>query len=201
MADIKVNKSNETLITTWYLDYQGPVAQAVTWPMGVQVVEAEIACPELNQFLFRTVGGPWRWYSRLNWTYQQWQTYLEQQQVRTWLLWNKGTPAGYIELVKHQDNSVEIMFFGLLPQFVGQGLGAKLAQHAIYLAYAWQATKVWLHTCSADHPAALHNYQKVGFVITSSQDALEQLPGADDKQLLTEHFVYSALAFHTESAG
>ncbi|WNO59977.1 GNAT family N-acetyltransferase [Rheinheimera sp. MMS21-TC3] len=201
MATPKVNKSNETLVTTWYLDYQGPALNPVTWPTGVQLVEAEIVCPELNQFFFRTVGGPWRWYSRLNWSYQQWRTYLEQQQVRTWLLWNKGTPAGYIELVKHQDNSVEIMFFGLLPQFVGQGLGKKLAQQAVYLANAWQATKVWLHTCSADHPAALHNYQKVGFVITNSQEALEQLPTIDDKQLLTENFVYSSLAFHAKSAG
>ncbi len=191
----------QTLVTTWYLDYQGPTVQPVTWPNDVQLVEAEIASPELNQFLFRTVGGPWRWYSRLSWSYQQWLTYLEQQQVRTWLLWNKGTPAGYIELVKHQDNSVEIMFFGLLPQFVGQGLGKKLAQQAIYLAHSWQATKVWLHTCSADHPAALHNYQQAGFKIVNSEKALETLPEANDNQLLTAEFVFSALQHHSKSAG
>ncbi|MGI5309084.1 GNAT family N-acetyltransferase [Rheinheimera sp. WS51] len=190
-----------TQVTTWYLDYQGPVPEAINWPDGIQLIEAEIACPELNQFLFRTVGGPWRWYSRLSWTYQDWLSYLQQQKVRTWLLWNKGTPAGYVELVKHQDGSVEIMFFGLLPQFVGQGLGKKLAQQAIYLATSWQATKIWLHTCSADHPAALPNYQKAGFVIVNSEQALEQLPSSHDKQLLTADFVYSALAYHNENAG
>lgn len=194
-------QTSGTLVTTWYLAYQGPAIQPVTWPSGVQLMEAELACPELNQFLFRTVGGPWRWYSRLSWNYQQWLTYLEQQQVRTWILWNKGTPAGYIELVKHQDNSVEIMFFGLLPQFVGQGLGKKLAQQAIFLADAWQATKVWLHTCSTDHPAALHNYQQAGFIIESSEQAVESLPEEDDRQLLTAEFVYSALEYHRKNAG
>lgn len=188
-------------VTTWYLQYEGPAINAISWPESVQLVEAEIASPELSQFMFRAVGGRWQWFSRLGWSYQQWLDYLTLQQVRTWLLWVKGTPAGYIELLKQPDQSVEIKFFGLLPQFIGQGLGLPLAQAAIQQAQQWQASRVWLHTCSADHPSALVNYQRAGFVITDIQHSNEALPSLNDPRLLAQQFVYSALAYHTENAG
>lgn len=190
-----------TEVTTWFLQFDAEPPSNVDWPEGVQLVEAEIASPELSQFMFRTVGGPWRWFSRLSWNYQQWQDYLTQQQVRTWLLWVKGTPAGYIELLRHADQSVEIKFFGLMPQFIGQGLGLKLAQAAIMQAASWQASKIWLHTCSADHPAALKNYQQAGFVLTYTERSTESLPRLNDPRLLTPEFVYSALKYHVENAG
>lgn len=193
--------SKQTAVTTWFLQFEGSAPTQVSWPSGVQLVEAEIASPELSQFMFRTVGGPWRWFSRLSWSYQQWLEYLTQQQVRTWLLWVQGTPAGYIELLKHSDQSVEIKFFGLLPQFVGQGLGLPLAQAAIMLASQWQAAKIWLHTCSTDHPVALKNYQQAGFTLMHTEHSVEALPELNDSRLLTENFVYSTLAYHHEKAG
>ena len=192
---------NNIDVTTWYLQFEGTPPAQVTWPADVVLTEAEIPSPELSQFLFRTVGGPWRWFSRLSWNYQQWLDYLTQQQVRTWLLAVKGTPAGYIELLKHADQSVEIKFFGLLPQFIGQGLGAPLAKAAVMLAAQWTTGKIWLHTCSADHPSALKNYQHAGFVITHTETSVEALPELNDSRLLTQEFVYSALTYHIENAG
>lgn len=190
-----------TQVTTWFLTFDGNQPEPQNWPSGVQLVEAEIVSPEINQFMFRHVGGPWRWFSRLRWDYQQWLAYLTQQQVRTWLLWCRGTPAGYVELLKHDDDSVEIKFFGLLPQFIGQGLGLKLAQDAVRLAIQWQASKVWLHTCSADHPSALKNYQQAGFVVSHVEQSEEALPARDDPRLLAAEFVYSALNYHLEKTG
>ena len=192
---------NNIDVTTWYLQFEGTPPAQVTLPADVVLTEAEIPSPELSQFLFRTVGGPWRWFSRLSWNYQQWLDYLTQQQVRTWILAVKGTPAGYIELLKHADQSVEIKFFGLLPQFIGKGLGAPLAKAAVMLAAQWTTGKIWLHTCSADHPSALKNYQHAGFVITQTETSVEALPELNDSRLLTQDFVYSALAYHTENAG
>lgn len=190
-----------TEVTTWFLQYEGDVPSQIDWPEQVQLVEAEVASPELSQFMFRAVGGRWRWFSRLGWNYQRWLDYLTQQQVRTWLLWVKGTPAGYIELLKHDDDSVEIKFFGLLPQFIGQGLGLPLARSAIMLASRWQARGIWLHTCSADHPSALKNYQQAGFVLTRTEFTNEALPQLNDSRLLAQDFVYSALSYHLESTG
>ncbi len=189
-----------TEITTWFLRFEGEVKSEISWPEGVQLVEAEIASPELNQFMFRAVGGRWRWFSRLSWDYQQWLDYVSAPQVRTWLLWVKGTPAGYIELLKHPDLSVEIKFFGLLPQFIGKGLGAALADAAVMLAAQWQADRIWLHTCSADHPSALKNYQLAGFVVSHIESSIEALPSLNDPRLLTPEFVYSALRYHGKNA-
>ena len=192
---------NKVEVTTWYLDYQGSEPQQVSWPKDCQLVEAKVACPELNQFMFRAVGSHWRWFSRLSWNYQQWLDYLTAGNVRTWLLHVQGTPAGYMELIKHTDLSVEIKFFGLLPQFVGKGLGNLLAKSAVYQASCWQASRIWLHTCSADHPSALTNYQKAGFVITKTEQDMEVLPEHDDPRLLSADFVYSSLQYHAKSAG
>ena len=190
-----------TEVTTWFLQYEGDVPTQIDWPEQVQLIEAEIASPELSQFMFRAVGGRWRWFSRLSWNYQQWLDYLTQQQVRTWLLWVKGTPAGYIELLKHQDDSVEIKFFGLLPQFIGQRLGLPLARAAIMLAANWQGRRIWLHPCSEDHPSALKNYQQAGFVLTHTEVANEAVPQLNDTRLLAQNFVYSALSYHLENTG
>jgi ribosomal protein S18 acetylase RimI-like enzyme len=193
--------SNSIAVTTWYLQFDAQMPTSLDWPAGVQLTEAEIASPELSQFMFRSVGGPWRWFSRLSWNYQQWQQYLTEQQVRTWLLSVKGTPAGYIELLKHPDNSVEIKFFGLLPQFIGQRLGGLLAQAAVIEAERWTTGRIWLHTCSADHPSALKNYQNAGFRVTHTETSMEALPELNDSRLLAQDFVYSALAYHIENAG
>ena len=83
--------------------------------------------------------------------------------VSLWLLSSRGSPAGYFELRRHGDGSVEVAFFGLLPEFVGRGWGGHLLTLAVREAWAMRPARVWLHTCTLDHPAALHNYVKRGF--------------------------------------
>jgi GNAT superfamily N-acetyltransferase len=72
-------------------------------------------------------------------------------------------PAGYFELRKCEDGSTEIAYFGLLPAFLGRGLGKHLLTAATEQAWAEGANRVWLHTCTLDDPAALPNYLKRGF--------------------------------------
>jgi GNAT superfamily N-acetyltransferase len=76
----------------------------------------------------------------------------------------KGTPAGYFELEKQSDGDVELAYFGLLPRFIGRGIGGILLTKAVKLA--WETcgtTRVWVHTCTLDGPTALANYQARGF--------------------------------------
>jgi len=75
----------------------------------------------------------------------------------------KGSPAGYFELERHSDGSVEVAYFGLLPEFIGRGLGKHLLTVAVETAWSLDARRVWLHTCTLDDPAALPNYQARGF--------------------------------------
>ena len=184
-------------VTTWFLAYQGPTQAMPQWPAHVMLMEAELPSPELSHFLFTAVGTPWHWFSRLSWDYQQWLDFLTQQQLRTFVLYVKGTPAGYIELWCHpeEDHSVELKFFGLMPTFAGQGLGKLLAQAAVALAQQWQpAKKVWVHTCSEDHPAALTTYQKAGFVIEFSEVEQEDVPENYAELALCAPYVHSRLA-------
>jgi GNAT superfamily N-acetyltransferase len=74
-----------------------------------------------------------------------------------------GAPAGYFELESHRDGSVEVSYFGLLPEFRGRGLGKYMLTEAAQGAWAQGANRVWLHTCTLDHPGALANYLGRGF--------------------------------------
>jgi GNAT superfamily N-acetyltransferase len=93
----------------------------------------------------------------------------------------EAEPAGYFELRQHEDGSVEIAYFGLLPNFIGRGWGKYLLTRAVDTAWSLDPKRVWLHTCTLDHPAALPNYLKRGFrrvreeVYTVSGEAARQV--------------------------
>ena len=78
-------------------------------------------------------------------------------------------------------NPVEIAYFGLLPQFIGKGLGGWLLTRAIERGWELGASRVWVHTCSLDGPGALSNYQARGLTLfkteTAAQELAEQPPG------------------------
>jgi GNAT superfamily N-acetyltransferase len=138
-------------------------------PEAMTVRESSVSAPALNRFFYEQVGGPWQWLEKLNWTVKQWEDYVCRPQLRTWIGYQGGMPVGYYELEKQPDGSVKIAYFGLLQQFIGQGMGGALLTHAIESAWAWGATRVWVHTCTKDHPAALPNYQGRGMTIFKQQ--------------------------------
>ena len=78
-------------------------------------------------------------------------------------------PAGFAELDRRVAGEVELVQFGLLPEFIGQGLGKFFLQWAIDKSWGYGPRRLWLHTCSLDHPAALPNYLKAGFQICKEE--------------------------------
>lgn len=144
---------------------------------GTTLVQAKIPSPELNRFLYTAVGGPWYWIDRLSWSYDQWLSWLDRPEQETWVLYKSGTPAGYFELEAQPGGSVEIAYFGLLPQFIGRGLGGYLLTRAIQRAWACSDTqRVWVHTCSLDHPNALAAYQARGLRVFKEEAHQQSLP-------------------------
>ena len=143
---------------------------------GVELKKSEVVCPELNHFFYTAVGGDWFWVDRLDWTYDRWLAWLDRPEVETWVLYVSGTTAGYFELESQPGGNVEIAYFGLLPRFVGQGLGMGMLSGAIERAWAMGASRVWLHTCTRDHPRGLDNYQAQGFRIFKEAQSVEHLP-------------------------
>ena len=153
-----------TDVTVWYLEQASPdQLRKSADPGGVRIEEARVPQYQFNRFLYQLVGGPWRWIDKLAWTDEQWRRYAERDKLRTWAAWVEGSPAGYFELEKREDGSVEICYFGLAEPFLGRGLGGFLLTRAVEEAWAWEAGRVTVNTCSLDHPGALSNYRSRGF--------------------------------------
>ncbi|MBI4503374.1 MAG: GNAT family N-acetyltransferase [Gemmatimonadetes bacterium] len=132
-------------------------------PPEFRVSQEEPCSAELYRFLYREVGRRYHWVDRLEWTDEQIAEHLGRGNVTIWVLRHGHEPAGYFELVGHDDGSVEIAYFGLLQDFLGRGLGKYLLAAATRQAWQVGANRVWLHTCTLDHPAALPNYLARGF--------------------------------------
>lgn len=160
-------------VTTWSLEQTSPDALVpAPEPAGdVRIVRSEVPSPEFSRFLYTAVGGDIRWIDRLTLTYAQWQERLERPGTETWVAYDRGTPAGYVELQAQDDGSVEIVYFGLAPAFRGRRIGGHLLSYATArawdLAERWPGLaptkRVWLHTCSKDGEHAMANYQRRGF--------------------------------------
>jgi GNAT superfamily N-acetyltransferase len=73
-----------------------------------------------------------------------------------------GLPAGYAEFVR-ESNFTEILYFGLLPNFIGKGFGKHFLQTVINEAWSQNCDCIQLNTCELDHPNALPTYLKLGF--------------------------------------
>lgn len=164
-------------ITTWHLEITDPKDFRPARPReGLRIERAEIPCPELNRFFYTAVGGDLFWVDRLAWTYDEWMAWLDRPELETWIGSVSGTPAGYFEIERQAGATVEIAYFGLLPRFVGRGLGGALLSRAVERAWELGARRVWLHTCSLDHPSALAAYQARGFRIFRTETSRRDLP-------------------------
>jgi ribosomal protein S18 acetylase RimI-like enzyme len=127
-------------------------------------LEPAIECPaSFYRYLYREVGRRYRWTDRAGWSDERIRAHLARPEVTLWVLYRAGTPVGYFELEAHGDGSTEIAYFGLLPEFIGTGLGKHLLSLAVERAWAGAPQRVWLHTCTLDDRAALPNYLRRGF--------------------------------------
>ncbi len=148
-----------------YLEMTDPAElDAAPAPSADAAVErVEQAPPALWRALYTEVGRSYHWVDRLGWSDEEVTAYLADPALEFWVLRVAGETAGYFELRRTSDSSVEIAYFGLLPSFVGRGLGKFLLTSAVERAWARDATRVWLHTSSLDHSSALPNYLARGF--------------------------------------
>jgi GNAT superfamily N-acetyltransferase len=121
-------------------------------------------CPaSFCRYLYSEVGRLYHWIDRLPWTDEQIRAHLARPEITLWVMYSEGAPAGYFELERYEDGSVEIAYFGLMQEFLGRGLGKHLLTVAAEQAWSDGANRVWLHTCTLDDAAAMPNYLKRGF--------------------------------------
>ena len=125
---------------------------------------------QLNKFFYKNIGKSHHWVDRLVWNEKQWQDYVSDKKVKTYILKDRDELAGYFELILHTDkNEVEIAYLGLLEEYQNKKLGSYLLSEAIKKSFNENINRVWLHTCSLDHKNALNNYVSRGMKIFKSE--------------------------------
>jgi GNAT superfamily N-acetyltransferase len=112
--------------------------------------------------LYKAVGEQWLWFSRARLSDLRLAAILEDPRVEPLAFQVKGRDLGLIELDFRVAGQCELSFLGLVPHATGQGLGRVLIQEAIRRAFAKPIERLWLHTCTLDHPAALPFYMAAG---------------------------------------
>lgn len=140
-----------------------PEFSVPTSPLKLRRIERP--SPEDYRALFRLVGGPWLWFSRLQLDNAALAGIIHDPKVELFLVTDEeGADAGMIELDFREAGECELAFIGLVPHLAGKGHGRWLLAEALDRAWRPGITRVHVHTCTLDHPAALGAYHSAGFV-------------------------------------
>ena len=124
------------------------------------------------RYLYNTVGEDWLWYERRQMSDDALEKIIKHPKVRIYVLYVNGTPAGYCELDCRQKHEIELAYFGLIPDFIGRGLGSYFLRWSVEKAWSEEPKRVWVHSCNFDSPHAIATYQKAGFTAYKQEDIL-----------------------------
>ncbi len=163
-------------VTVYYLELLEPSRHAVPSPReGLTVLHARSPSVPYYRFLYNAVGREYYWLSRRKLSYDALAAIIGDPRVELHVLHVDGTPAGFAELDRREPGEVELVQFGLMSPFIGQGLGKWFLQWTVDKAWSYQPRRFWLHTCSLDHAAALPNYLKAGFTLYKQEAIRREL--------------------------
>jgi ribosomal protein S18 acetylase RimI-like enzyme len=154
----------ETVIT--YLEMKGPPPPRPPRQPAHKVALLGLHKPSARfyRYLYATVGEPWLWYERRAMTDDELLPLIRADGIEISVLYADGEPAGFFEMDYRDRQDVNLSYFGLVPHFIGHGLGSFLLGRAVEETWRRGARRLWVHTCTLDHPRALALYQKAGFV-------------------------------------
>jgi ribosomal protein S18 acetylase RimI-like enzyme len=186
-------------VTRTYLELSAPLSPgpAISTVEPVRLEHAADCPASFFRYLYAEVGRRYHWVDRLPWTDTEIKNHLSRKAISIWVMYLSGSPAGYFELERHADGSAEIAYFGLMDYCLGRGLGKYLLTQAIEKGWAANPTRVWLHTCSLDDPAALPNYLKRGFR-PYKQETYQTMLSAEEIRWLERRVQEAALASRCE---
>ena len=126
---------------------------------------------QLNKFFYRQVGKKHRWIDRLSWSDEKWINYISNKNLETYIICESEELVGFFELLNNPElQETEISYFGLLEEYIGKGIGGYALSVAIRKSFEKNIRRVWLHTCTLDHPNALKNYIARGMTIFKKEN-------------------------------
>lgn len=131
-----------------------------------EFVIREVKNPELDWYrgLYRQIGQRWLWFSRLRLNNVDLRSVLHDPNIDIFALSHNGVDAGLLEFDRRAMPEIELSFFGVVPELLGKGAGRALLKHGLEAMWQHRPQRIWLHTCTLDHPHALGFYRKAGFV-------------------------------------
>ena len=166
-------------VRTTYLEMRRrPETEPVGSPSGCAVEHWKKPDTKAYRDLFSAVGSAWGWSGRLIMADEECRAVIQAKTTEVHRLLCDGVTAGFVELDRSVPGQAEIAYFGLLPDFIGRGLGKFLLDRAVRLAWLGDTERVWLHTCSYDHAGALAVYRRAGFSVYDER--IEMQPYADE---------------------
>jgi GNAT superfamily N-acetyltransferase len=139
-----------------------------------------VEAPALDWFrdLYLRIGEQWLWFSRVRMSDAELAGIIRSPLVDVYALVQDGCDEGLLELDFRTAGQCELAFFGVTTELIGSGAGRWLMNRALELAWSRPISRVWVHTCTFDHPAAVAFYQRTGF-----RAFRRQIEIADDPRL------------------
>ncbi|WP_157216236.1 GNAT family N-acetyltransferase [Flavisphingomonas formosensis] len=152
-----------TIVTS--LEMKAPPRAAPLPPSPFRLVRWREPSADKYRALFRRIGTPWLWFSRLAMDDRELRTIIHDPAVEIFAVTDRqGIEIGILELDLRTQATCELSFFGLVPELAGKGHGRWLMAQALGLAWRKGVERVWVHTCTLDHPGALGFYRRSGFM-------------------------------------
>ncbi len=158
-----------TVVTFLEMRSRAPVLAPL--PKGkIAILRAERPPVHFYRYLYDTIGRDYHWVDRKKVPDDALQTIIQDPKVELYVLHAEGCPAGMAELDFRKENVCNLAYFGLIPEFIGRGLGFFFLQQTVELAWTKPIAKYTVNTCTLDHRRALPLYQRVGFVPYARED-------------------------------
>jgi GNAT superfamily N-acetyltransferase len=162
--------------TVFYLEMLAPSHRPVLAPReGLTVAHVPSPSVPYYRSLYDAVGRDYHWLGRRKMSDEALAAIIGDPRDELHVLHVEGNPAGFAELDRSRPDEIELVQFGLMPEYIGQGLGRWFLRWTIDRAWGYGPRRFWLHTCTLDHHAALPNYLKAGFVLSRQETIRREL--------------------------
>jgi len=125
---------------------------------------------DLPKFLYKEIGKDYNWTDRLYWSDDDWISLISNPNYELYTIFKNEDLVGYYELIFDEQKNFEIAYFGIFKEYFKKKIGGVLLSHAIENSFSKGAKRVWVHTCTLDHPNALKNYMARGMKVFRSEE-------------------------------
>lgn len=161
-TDLPVGKF-ANVVTYLEMRARPPARLVAPWPdLGLKRLKGADVDHYLS--IYRVLGERWLWWSRLAAPRESIVALLDRPDVEAYALTCRGEDAGLLELDFRDIQAAELAFFGVYEPLIGTGAATWLMAQAIDKAWDRSPPRLFVHTCTFDHPRAVHFYQRNGFV-------------------------------------